>query len=178
MFPFTLISHAAWIFFCFGRRFECKKVYSFRSIRSLFPFFSSIRGVIVLVFVFFSRALWGLLTTCLLSFSNLISGNVLDFVPFFLLCECMLLFLFSSLVADFVFFVFPDHFGRFGSVKIFTPRPSGRTLFLVTRSACARRTAIAISRISVQFSPGNNNGICLQFFSRYLNCQKPNKILM
>ena len=31
----------------------------------------------------FSRALWGLLTTCLLSFSNLISGNVLDFVPFF-----------------------------------------------------------------------------------------------
>ena len=71
------------IFFCFGRRFECKKVYFFWSIRSLFPFFSSIRGVIVLVFVFFSRAFWGLLTTSLLSFSNLISGNVLDFVPFF-----------------------------------------------------------------------------------------------
>ena len=28
------------------------------------------------------------------------------------------------------------------------------------------------------FLQGNNNGICLQSFSRYLNCQKPNKILM
>ena len=48
----------------------------------MFPFFSSIRGVIALVFVFFSRAFWGLLTTSLLSFLNQISGNVLDFVLF------------------------------------------------------------------------------------------------
>ena len=39
--------------------------------------------IIVFVFVFFSRAFWGWLTTSLLSFLNQISGNVLDFVLFF-----------------------------------------------------------------------------------------------
>ena len=71
------------IFFCFGRCFECKNAKILWSIRSLLPIFSSIRVIIVFVFVFFSRAFWRLLTTSLLSFSNLISGNVLDFVLFF-----------------------------------------------------------------------------------------------